>query len=108
LVLTASSSAAEKIFGSTTNGKGFKVLNGVSVIQGDGICYEQIAKILKAVTEACFSAQNVAFGMGASLLQKVNRDTCSFAMKASHVQYNEEHSRSVTELPFHATQCFFF
>jgi nicotinamide phosphoribosyltransferase len=29
------------------------------------------------------SADNIAFGMGAELLQKVNRDTLQFAMKAS-------------------------
>ncbi|KAJ1465090.1 hypothetical protein T484DRAFT_1866504, partial [Baffinella frigidus] len=31
--------AAEKTFGATTNSKGFKVLNNVAVIQGDGISY---------------------------------------------------------------------
>jgi len=88
-------SAVDKIFGSTTNQKGYKVLTGVSIIQGDGISHEQIEKILKAVTDAGFSAQNVAFGMGAALLQKVHRDVCSFAMKASHVQCNQDYSRYV-------------
>lgn len=31
--------------------------------------------------------QAVAFGMGGGLLQKVNRDTLSFATKLSHVVY---------------------
>ena len=32
-------------------------------------------------------SQAVAFGMGGGLLQKVNRDTMSFATKLSHVVY---------------------
>ena len=33
--------------------------------------------------ERGWSAENLAFGMGAGLLQKVNRDTLRFAMKAN-------------------------
>ncbi len=65
----------------------------MSVIQGDGISHRQIQVILKAVAEEGFSAQNVAFGMGAALLQKVHRDVCSFAIKASHVKFPDGHSR---------------
>jgi nicotinamide phosphoribosyltransferase len=36
------------------------------------------------------SADNVAFGMGGALLQKVNRDTMRFAMKANAVKVNGE------------------
>jgi nicotinamide phosphoribosyltransferase len=36
------------------------------------------------------SADNVAFGMGGELLQKVNRDTQKFAMKASAACVNGE------------------
>ncbi len=43
--------------------------------------------ILKAVMDAGYAAQNVAFGMGGGLLQKVNRDTMSFATKLSHITY---------------------
>ena len=34
------------------------------------------------------SAENVTFGMGGELLQKVNRDTLKFAMKASAAKIN--------------------
>jgi hypothetical protein len=37
------------------------------------------------VVKAGFSLQSVAFGMGGGLLQKVNRDTMSFATKLSHI-----------------------
>jgi nicotinamide phosphoribosyltransferase len=39
--------------------------------------------LLEAMTERGWSAENLAFGMGAGLLQKVNRDTLRFAMKAN-------------------------
>lgn len=75
---------AEK-FGTTVNGKGYKVLNHVRVIQGDGITPDTIPVILDNLTAAGFSADNLAFGMGGGLLQQVNRDTQKFAMKASAV-----------------------
>jgi nicotinic acid phosphoribosyltransferase len=37
--------AAEKVFGTKTNGKGFKVIQGAAVIQGDGINYAILRKI---------------------------------------------------------------
>lgn len=70
-------------FGSTFNKKGFKVLNGVRVIQGDGINEDSIRSILEAITGAGYSATNVAFGMGGALLQQINRDTQKFAFKCS-------------------------
>jgi len=71
-------------FGFVYNSKGFKVLPSyVRVIQGDGINYYSIVKILKAMEAANLSTDNIAFGMGGAMLQHVNRDTLNFAMKAS-------------------------
>lgn len=71
-------------FGTHLNAKGYKVLdNSVRVIQGDGISPADIGLILGRLEAFGFSAENIAFGMGAGLLQKVNRDTYSFAMKAN-------------------------
>jgi nicotinamide phosphoribosyltransferase len=75
-------------FGSTINSKGYKVLNYVRVIQGDGINAQSLAAILKASQELGFSASNIAFGMGGALLQQVDRDTQKFAMKCSEVTIN--------------------
>lgn len=75
-------------FDHTLNSKGFKVLNHVRVIQGDGITESEIDVILRTVTEAGYSATNVAFGMGGGLLQQHNRDTQKFAMKCSCVLVN--------------------
>lgn len=75
---------AEK-FGYTVNSKGYKVLNNVRIIQGDGINEHSIKAILNDLLDAEFSATNIAFGMGGALLQMVNRDTQKFAMKCSHI-----------------------
>ncbi len=72
-------------FGSTLNGKGYKVLNHVRVIQGDGVNEDSISEILDSIERLGFSATNVAFGMGGALLQKLNRDTQQLAIKCSEV-----------------------
>lgn len=78
----------EAKFGSTTNQKGFKVLNHVRVIQGDGINTSSIRKILFLLEQWGYSASNIAFGMGGALLQQVNRDTQKFAQKLHLVSVN--------------------
>ena len=77
-------------FGYTMNDKGYKVLNGVRVIQGDGINEESIKEILANMKRGGWSADNVAFGMGGALLQHVNRDTNKFAMKCSAAKVDGE------------------
>jgi nicotinamide phosphoribosyltransferase len=80
----------EQYFGSTVNEKGYKVLNNVRVIQGDGINHKSIEAILKGITYWGFSADNVAFGQGGALLQAIDRDTMKFAMKCSAAKINGE------------------
>lgn len=80
----------EKYFGSTKNSKGFKVLNNVRVLQGDGINHASIRSILYSITLAGYSADNVVFGQGGALLQIVNRDDQKFAMKCSAALVNGE------------------
>lgn len=70
-------------FGSTVNTKGFKVLNNVRLIQGDGVNELTVRSILGAFMALGYSADNIAFGMGGALLQQVDRDTQKFAMKCS-------------------------
>ena len=73
-------------FGTTTNAQGFKVLDPhVRVIQGDGIDYAMLGTILAAMKARGWSADNVAFGSGGGLLQKLNRDTLKFAFKCSSI-----------------------
>lgn len=73
-------------FGTTVNSKGFKVLNNVRVIQGDGVNPVSIQKILESLTGQGYSTSNIAFGMGGALLQKVDRDTLKFAFKCSAIK----------------------
>jgi nicotinamide phosphoribosyltransferase len=78
-------------FGFRENSRGYRVLpDYIRVIQGDGVNPDSIADILAAMKARGLSAENIAFGMGAALLQKVNRDTQKFAMKASAICVNGE------------------
>jgi nicotinamide phosphoribosyltransferase len=89
-------------FGSTTNSLGFQVLHPkVRVIQGDGIDFAMLGKILSAMKDAGWSADNIAFGSGGGLLQKLNRDTQRFAFKCSSIvvgnQERDVFKRPVTD-----------
>eukprot|EP00210_Caulerpa_lentillifera_P006411 g6124.t1 len=91
--------AADQVFGSSTNVKGYRVLNGCGVIQGDGMSSQSITYVLQKIKEAKFSVENCAFGMGGGLLQKVNRDTMSFATKLSQITYSNGKRRNVMKTP---------
>ena len=75
-----------KKFGTTTNDKGYKVLNHVRLIQGDGVDEAVIEQVIERFLDLGYSIDNIAFGMGAGLLQKVHRDQLGFAMKASAIE----------------------
>lgn len=79
-------------FGYTVNSKGYKVLpDCVRIIQGDDInSADDIMRVLSWMKTKRWSAENIAFGMGGGLLQKVNRDTHKFAMKLSAVKVHGE------------------
>lgn len=78
-------SLAER-FGYTVNQKGYRVLQQVRLIQGDGINLESLQTLIDSIINAGYSLENVAFGMGGALLQKLNRDTFEMAMKCSAAQ----------------------
>ena len=85
----------ERNFGAVINSKGFKVLNNVRIIQGDGINEDTIWDLCKIIMENGYSIENVAFGCGGALLQgnshsSINRDTHRFAMKCSAAIINGE------------------
>eukprot|EP00635_Sarcinochrysidales_sp_CCMP3193_P005206 CAMPEP_0118916008 /NCGR_PEP_ID=MMETSP1166-20130328/16102_1 /TAXON_ID=1104430 /ORGANISM="Chrysoreinhardia sp, Strain CCMP3193" /LENGTH=469 /DNA_ID=CAMNT_0006855797 /DNA_START=24 /DNA_END=1433 /DNA_ORIENTATION=+ len=73
--------------GFDTNSKGFKLLDPhVRVIWGDGIDYEALHTILGTLKANGWAADNIAFGSGGGLLQKLNRDTQKCAFKCSYAQ----------------------
>ena len=78
-------------FGFETNSKGYRVLPPyLRVIQGDGMNIDTIPQLLSNMEQRGLSASNIAMGMGGGLLQKVDRDTCSYAMKANAAEVNGE------------------
>ena len=78
-------------FGFTFNSKRYKVLHPkVRIIQGDGIDFKMLELILSAMEKANWSADNIAFGSGGGLLQKLNRDTQRFAFKCSSAVIGDE------------------
>lgn len=81
------------------NSKGYRVLpDHVRVIQGDGIDAADVRAILFQLKMNRISGSCIAFGMGGGLLQKVNRDTFKFAMKANEIIVNGS-SRHVVKNP---------
>ena len=76
----------EEGFGYTVNDKGYKVLNNVRMIWGDGITKLTIETILRTAVDVYgYSADMLAFGQGGALLQAVTRDDQKYAMKCSAV-----------------------
>lgn len=76
----------EQYFGSVKNEKGYKVLNNVRMIWGDGISQLNIETILRTCVDLHgWSADMFAFGQGGGLLQNVTRDDQKYAMKCSAV-----------------------
>lgn len=90
----------EARFGSKMNKRGYRVLNHVRVIQGDGINPRSITEILAHAAKNGYSATNVAFGMGGGLLQQCNRDTLRFAFKASAAHFADRGWVPVSKNPF--------
>jgi nicotinamide phosphoribosyltransferase len=88
-VVTRCLQILDKHFGSEINGKGFKILNRVRIIQGDGITQDTIDRILYRAMNAGYSADNITFGQGGKLLQGVDRDTQKFAMKCSSIEVDD-------------------
>ena len=91
-------------FGLSVNTKSFKILPPqIGMIWGDGIDTTDMEKILEEIAKANWSAENIVFGMGGGLLQKINRDTQRFAFKSSYQERNGE-SYDIFKDPVDATK----
>ncbi len=89
-------------FGCPENAQGYKELPAqVRMIQGDGIDYESLHTILAVLADQGWSANNIAFGSGGGLLQKLNRDTQKCAFKCSFAVCNGKEI-GVQKPPIHA------
>jgi nicotinamide phosphoribosyltransferase len=72
-------------FGSTTNSKGYKVLNPkIGLIYGDGFYYERLERTFAKMREIGYASSNLVIGIGGLLLQQHNRDEQGFAIKATY------------------------
>jgi len=79
----------EKGFGFTRNNKGYKVLNNVKVLWGDGINEDTVAVPFQIALDMHISADSIMTGSGGGLMQvDINRDTNKFAFKASNIRVN--------------------
>ena len=85
-------------FGYVTNSKGYRVITGAAVIQGDGLDLAKVKEILEAVIQHGWSAQNVAFGMGGGLLQSQTRDTLKAAIKVCSITVSGQ-ERAIMKAP---------
>lgn len=88
-------------FGLTFNDKQFLSLptNKIGVIQGDGCNLDMMNEVLMVMDKDYgYSADNVIFGMGGALLQKIDRDTQRFAFKCSEITVNGQR-RDVSKSP---------
>ena len=54
------------------------------LLQGDGISYESLKDICEGVKRSGWSLDNLTFGSGGGLLQKVHRDTQKCAFKCCY------------------------
>ena len=74
-------------FGTQKNTKGYHVINGVKVLQGDGINEHTVTEPYILAKEQGISAQSIMTGSGGGLMMTdLDRDSMKFAFKASAVK----------------------
>ena len=75
------------IFGFTVNKKGYKELNNVGVLQGDGMNERSIIDLYTKYVESGWAASNLVVGSGGGLLMEgLTRDTDRWAVKCSYAE----------------------
>ena len=87
--------AIEKLmekFGERNNSMGFREITGaIKILQGDGMNRESVHDLCQTLIDKRISLSNIAtLGEGGALLQKVDRDTCGFALKGSNIDIDGE------------------
>ncbi|GCC18461.1 nicotinamide phosphoribosyltransferase [Chiloscyllium punctatum] len=78
-----------KKFPPTENSKGYKVLPPfLRIIQGDGVDINTLQEIVQGMKAHKWSTENITFGSGGALLQKMTRDLLNCSFKCSYVVTN--------------------
>ncbi len=76
----------DRMFGSTVNSKGFRVLDPhVGLIYGDGMYMARYETALSKLHAMGYAASNLIIGVG-GILRNHSRDTLGFAIKATYVE----------------------
>ncbi len=86
-------------FGHTVNAKGYRKINHVGIIYGDGVDRLNMLTMLGNVLAMGYTADCIVFGSGGALLQKVNRDTLKFAQKGSILFFEDGTSLGIAKDP---------
>ena len=89
----------ENAFGSTVNAKGYRKINNVGIIYGDGVDRLNMLTMVGNVLAMGYTADVIVFGSGGALLQKVNRDTLKFAQKGSALLYEDGEWEGISKDP---------
>lgn len=75
----------DEMFGSTVNGRGYRVLhNNIGLIYGDGMYLQRYAAVLERLKSMGYASSNLVIGIG-GILRNHGRDTMGFAIKATNV-----------------------
>ena len=75
------------IFGGTTSGLGYRILNQrVGLIYGDSITQQRAFDILTQLKNKGFASNNVVFGIGSYTMNLLSRDCLGMAIKATWAQ----------------------
>lgn len=86
-------------FGHTVNAKGYKKINHVGIIYGDGVDRLNMLTMLGNLMSMGYAPDCMVFGSGGALLQKVNRDTKKFAQKGSCLFFEDGTTLGIAKDP---------
>jgi nicotinamide phosphoribosyltransferase len=86
-------------FGHTVNAKGYKKINHVGIIYGDGVDRLNMLTMLGNLMSMGYAPDCMVFGSGGALLQKVNRDTKKCAQKGSCLFFEDGTTLGIAKDP---------
>src|SRR5262245_18002295 len=78
---------------------GYRLFRKYRILWGDGINPATIKAILDQALSLGYSPANFAFGSGGALMQKIDRDTCEFAIKVCAIRLEDGTERAVFKRP---------
>lgn len=96
--------ALAKVFGTTVNSKGYRVLNPkVGLIYGDGMYLERYEETLKLLEKIGYSVENLVIGVG-GILRDGSRDSVGAAFKATWIKRRGMDAYSIMKNPITDTK----